>query len=307
MPMGKREWIAGAAVVTVVVGALAGNGLLRARTADSPPPPPPPVGQIAESAGAGDNTDGMTFTAGEDSAPALMDETAASPTPAPSPAATGEPVLIVHVTGAVKKPGIYKLKPGARIYEAIEQAGGFAANARQDALNLADLVRDADKYDVPVQGEKLVAPAPARPTIVRGDTAPPTPLPAPQPASTRATVSPAAAKAPVEPPVGRVLGKEPVATVAALTGGGSSGSSADGEGSGSKSDKLRVPGEGFVNINTADADELQRLPGVGATIAGRILDYRQQIGKFADPSQLQDVKGIGPKTFAKMEPFVRVN
>jgi competence protein ComEA len=75
-------------------------------------------------------------------------------------------------------------------------------------------------------------------------------------------------------------------------------------GSRSASDKLRNPGEGTVHINSADENELQRLPGVGPATAGKILEYRGQIGKFSRPEQLMDVKGIGPKKFEKMRPFV---
>ncbi len=72
-------------------------------------------------------------------------------------------------------------------------------------------------------------------------------------------------------------------------------------GSGSK---LRIPGEGIVHINSADVEELQRLPGVGPATAEKILEYRSRVGKFTQPEQLMDVKGIGPKTFEKMRPFV---
>jgi competence protein ComEA len=68
--------------------------------------------------------------------------------------------------------------------------------------------------------------------------------------------------------------------------------------------KLHAPGDGVVHINTADANELQRLPGVGPSTAQAILDYRTQIGKFSSPEQLDDVKGIGPKKLEKMRPFV---
>ena len=74
--------------------------------------------------------------------------------------------------------------------------------------------------------------------------------------------------------------------------------------SGSSSDKLRNPGEGVVRINTADAGELQRLPGVGPSTAEKIIDYRAQIGRFTSVEQLDDVKGIGPKKLGKMRPFV---
>ena len=77
-----------------------------------------------------------------------------------------------------------------------------------------------------------------------------------------------------------------------------------GRASGSSSDKLKNPGEGVVRINTADAGELQRLPGVGPSTAEKIIDYRAQIGRFTSVEQLDDVKGIGPKKLEKMRPFV---
>ena len=77
-----------------------------------------------------------------------------------------------------------------------------------------------------------------------------------------------------------------------------------GSSSRSASDKFRTPGEGLVHLNSASAEELQRLPGVGPSTAQKILDYRNQIGRFAQPEQLLDVKGIGPKKFEKMRPFV---
>lgn len=74
--------------------------------------------------------------------------------------------------------------------------------------------------------------------------------------------------------------------------------------SGSSSGKLSVPGKGVVHINSAGMAELQRLPGVGPVTAEKIIEYRSQIGKFTRPEQLMDVKGIGPKKFEQMRPFV---
>lgn len=70
------------------------------------------------------------------------------------------------------------------------------------------------------------------------------------------------------------------------------------------SNKLHNPGDGKVNINTADASELQRLPGVGPSTAQAILEYRSQIRRFNSVDQLDDVKGIGPKKLDKLRPFV---
>lgn len=52
-------------------------------------------------------------------------------------------------------------------------------------------------------------------------------------------------------------------------------------------------GAGVVNINTASAEQLALLPGVGAKAAQRIIEYREQHGRFAKPTDLMQVKGIG--------------
>ena len=70
------------------------------------------------------------------------------------------------------------------------------------------------------------------------------------------------------------------------------------------SNKFKSPGEGSVDINSAGATELTRLPGVGPSTASAIIEYRTSIGRFVSPQQLMDVKGIGPKKFAKMQPFI---
>ncbi len=52
-------------------------------------------------------------------------------------------------------------------------------------------------------------------------------------------------------------------------------------------------GEGLVHINTATAEELATLPGIGETLAQRIVDYRQQYGPFQRVEELANVSGIG--------------
>ncbi len=61
-----------------------------------------------------------------------------------------------------------------------------------------------------------------------------------------------------------------------------------------------------VNINTASAEELQRLDGIGATYAQRIIDYRKEHGPFRSVEELMNVKGIGKKTVEKLAPFVKL-
>ena len=75
------------------------------------------------------------------------------------PAAGGELVdvppaeLYVHVAGAVSAPGLYELVPGARVADAVTAAGGFAADADGDRINLAAELDDGQQVYVPRQGE----------------------------------------------------------------------------------------------------------------------------------------------------------
>lgn len=50
-----------------------------------------------------------------------------------------------------------------------------------------------------------------------------------------------------------------------------------------------------ININTATAEQLQRLPGIGTVIAQRIIDYRSEYGAFESIGELMNVSGIGEK------------
>jgi len=63
---------------------------------------------------------------------------------------------------------------------------------------------------------------------------------------------------------------------------------------------------GLVDINTATADELESLPGIGATYAERIIAYRQEHGPFTDPAQIMEVKGIGPACYEEIKSLITV-
>jgi competence protein ComEA len=62
-----------------------------------------------------------------------------------------------------------------------------------------------------------------------------------------------------------------------------------------------APAPQVVNINTAPADQLERLPGVGPKTAARIVEYRQKNGGFKKVEELMNVRGIGEKAFLKMK------
>ena len=61
-----------------------------------------------------------------------------------------------------------------------------------------------------------------------------------------------------------------------------------------------------VNINTATAAELQRVPGIGPKTAERIVAMRRNVGKFRSVDDLLAVRGIGQKRLAKMKPYLTV-
>jgi competence protein ComEA len=61
-----------------------------------------------------------------------------------------------------------------------------------------------------------------------------------------------------------------------------------------------------VNVNTASVEQLTALPGVGATLAARIIEHRQKAGAFRSTQELMTVKGIGEKNFARLEPWLTV-
>jgi len=61
-----------------------------------------------------------------------------------------------------------------------------------------------------------------------------------------------------------------------------------------------------VNINTASIEELVTLPGVGPTLAGRIVEYREKAGQFASVDELLNVKGIGEKNLDKIAEWLTV-
>jgi competence protein ComEA len=61
-----------------------------------------------------------------------------------------------------------------------------------------------------------------------------------------------------------------------------------------------------VNINTASAAELDALPGIGAKVAARIVEYRQKNGPFKKVEELMNVRGVGEKNFLKLKAQITV-
>jgi competence protein ComEA len=151
---------------------------------------------------------------------------------APLPSVTAASVT-VFVGGAVARPGVYTLAPGARVEDAITAAGGFTDEANPDGVNRAARLRDEGQVLVPRKGE-----------------------PAPPLASA--------------PPAGAAAGNATPRLTATIPAGP-------------------------IDVNTANVDELARLPGVGPHLAQAIVDYRNANGPFTSPADLAHVKGISER------------
>ncbi len=82
------------------------------------------------------------------------DPTAASS----STTTTAAPLIYVQVAGAVRRPGVYRVTPDARVFEAVAEAGGFTDEADQQALTLAARLTDGCRVYVPRVGETVAEP-----------------------------------------------------------------------------------------------------------------------------------------------------
>ncbi len=61
-----------------------------------------------------------------------------------------------------------------------------------------------------------------------------------------------------------------------------------------------------TNLNTASAEQLQRLPGIGPALAARVVEHRRAHGPFRHPDEIVEVKGIGEKKLETLRPWVHL-
>lgn len=155
----------------------------------------------------------------------------------PGSTATPRTTLVVHVLGAVRKPGLVTLPDPSRVQDAIKAAGGLKPSADPGELNLAQLLTDGQQVMIGTSGQ----------------------------------------------PSGEVRDG------AASGGGGGGGSTGS-----------------AVDLNRATAAQLEELPGVGPVTADKIVAWRTEHQRFSRVEELQEVDGIGPKTYAQIAPHVRV-
>ena len=81
---------------------------------------------------------------------ASSDETSGEESPSET-----EKTLVVYVSGAVKHPGVYELPEGARVYEALSEAGGYSEGASEGRINLAEPLSDGEMIRFPFRDEEI--------------------------------------------------------------------------------------------------------------------------------------------------------
>lgn len=139
--------------------------------------------------------------------------------------------IMVHISGAVNKPGILKLDSNKRVVDALDLAGGARDDADLDKINLAAKLHDEEKIYIPKIGEVQ-------------------------------------------------------SNISSLASSPSSSASSS-----------------KININSADLNELTKIPGVGEKTAQKILDYRAN-NSFSSIEDIKNVPGIGDKKFESMKDYI---
>lgn len=192
-----------------------------------------------------------------------------------APAVSEEPnsmenpgVIYVHVCGAVVRPGVYELRAGSRVYEAVHAAGGFAEGADQNYVNQAQELGDGIKLVIPTMEEAVEA---REREVLSG------------------TVQESAQTADAESTAARIgiIGNT------SLTESGNGGQAGD--------------SDGRININTASEAQLCDIPGIGATRAAAIIAYRESHGGFQKPEDIMKVSGIKKGMYEKIKDSISVN
>jgi len=174
--------------------------------------------------------------------------------------------VVVSVQGMVHHPGLLRVQASTRVGEAIEAAGGGLPKAVVLGINLAEPVSDGMQIVVDDRGSRVAYAG----------------------GSQSAPGGTARAGAGGAKQDGGAGGGPDGASGAAAQGGSAGGA------------------DGKVNLNTADATQLETISGIGPATAEAIIDWRESNGPFTNVEQLLDVRGIGPAKFEAMRDAVTI-
>lgn len=159
---------------------------------------------------------------------------------------TDEEMIIIHITGAVKNWGVIELPANSRISDAIEKAGGTTEDTDLSKVNLAFVLEDGMKINIP--------------SINQNENE--------------------------EEVIENYISNDDGQNVVVST-----------------SNKIQDIND-VVNINTATQTELETLPGIGTSTALKIINYRNENGKFKDIEEIKNVSGIGESKFNNIKNFI---
>ncbi len=193
----------------------------------------------------------------------------------------------VYVCGAVCHPGVYPMHSGMRVFEAVELAGGFAENADEDWVNQAGYLQDGQQLYICTKDETQQmqeAAGSAGNAVQQGKAG----------------------------NAGGIMQQGTAGSAGSMmqqgTAGNTGGAVQQGTvpGSGAASQESSGMTDGKVNLNTADAETLMTLPGIGEVKAEAIIQYRTEHGAFSSIEEIQNIPGIKQAVFSKIEDRITV-
>lgn len=177
-----------------------------------------------------------------------------------------EEKIYIYITGQVNNPGVVILSEGSRIVDAIEVAGGITSKADISKVNLVYVLQDGMKVNIPSENDLKNNPDFEYITMSSGD----------------------------------------LKNDENLSGSNTSNSDDSSELSSNSSSQENSSKNSIVNINTATQTELETLPGIGPSIALKIINYRKENGKFSKIEDIKNVSGIGDSKFESIKKFITV-
>lgn len=180
--------------------------------------------------------------------------------------------IYIYITGEVNVPGVVILSEGCRIVDAINAAGGTTAKANVTKVNLVYVLEDGMKVNIPNDSDLKNNPDFEYITLNSGDG-----------------------------------GREDYFGWSSSTGSSSSnGSGSNSSNSSTSSGTGSEKKYSVVNINTATQTELETLPGIGPSLALKIINYRKENGKFSSIEEIKNVSGIGESKFDGLKRYITV-